>query len=74
MDNIQDLYNSCFLAKTMYLDRISLFVFQFKYTSQSSPLGEETSIFKSFRIHQIHYMLMTLTYTIYYIMRWTEGV
>lgn len=69
MDNIQDLYNSCFLAKTKYLDRISLSVFQFKYTSQSSPLGVETSIFKSFRIHQIHCMLMTLTYTIYYIMR-----
>lgn len=29
MDNIQDLYmnNSCFLAKTIYLDRISLSVF-----------------------------------------------
>lgn len=69
MGKIQDLYNSCSLAKTIYLNRISLSVFQFKCTSQSSPLGEKTSIFKSFRIHQIHYMVMTLTYTIYYIMR-----
>lgn len=74
MDNIQYLCNSCFLVKTMYLDRISLSVFQFKYTSQSSPLREKTSIFKSFRIHQIRYMVMTLTYTMYSIMRWTEGV
>lgn len=69
MDNIQDLYNTCSLAKTIYLDRIALSVFQFKYTSQSSPLGEKISIFKSFRIHQIHYMVMTLTYTTHYIMR-----
>lgn len=43
MDNIQDLYmnNSCFLAKTIYSDRISLSVFYFKYASQSSPLGEK---------------------------------
>lgn len=42
MDNIQDLCNSCFLAKTKYLDRISLSVFPFKHTSQSSPWGEKT--------------------------------
>lgn len=43
MDNIQDLYmsNSCFLAKTIYLDRISLSVFHFKYASRSSPLGKK---------------------------------
>lgn len=69
MDIMQYLYNSCFLAKIIHLDRNSLSVFQLKYTSQSSPLGEKTSIFKSLRIHQIHYMVMTLTYTIYYIMR-----
>lgn len=69
MNNTQDLYNSCFLAKILYLDRISLSVFQFKYTSQSSPLRGKTSIFKSFRIHQIHYMVMTLTYTMDYIMK-----
>lgn len=43
MDNIQDLYmnNSCFLAKTVHLDRISLSVFHFEYASRSSPLGKK---------------------------------
>lgn len=43
MDNIQDLYmnNSCFLAKTIHLDRISLSVFHFEYASRSSPLGKK---------------------------------
>lgn len=43
MDNIQDLYtnNSCFLAKTISLDRLSLPVLHFKYASQSSPLGKK---------------------------------
>lgn len=46
MDNIQDLYrnNSCFLAKTMYLDRISFSVFHFKYASRSSPLGKKLQL------------------------------
>lgn len=48
MDNIQDLYmnNSCFLATTMYLDRISLSVFHLKYASRSSPLGKKLPSFK----------------------------
>lgn len=43
MDNIQDLYTntSCFLAKTIYLDRISLSVFHSKYACRSSPLGKK---------------------------------